>query len=50
MTATTLEATTLIGGADTHADTIHVAAIDTRGRDVMSARPTSGTLTAGQTN
>ena len=34
MTATTLEATTLIGGADTHADTIHVAAIDTLGRDL----------------
>lgn len=34
MTATTLEATALIGGADTHADTIHVAAIDTLGRDL----------------
>lgn len=34
MTATTPEATTLIGGADTHADTIHVAAIDTLGRDL----------------
>jgi len=34
MTATLLEATTLVGGADTHADTIHVAAIDALGREL----------------
>ena len=32
MTATQVEATEVVGGADTHADTVHVAAIDTIGR------------------
>ncbi|NYG56839.1 IS110 family transposase [Nocardioides perillae] len=34
MTATRPEATQVLGGADTHADTIHVAAIDALGRDL----------------
>lgn len=34
MTATRPEATQVLGGADTHADTIHVAAIDTLGREL----------------
>ena len=34
MTATPLQATPVIGGVDTHADTIHVAAIDDRGREL----------------
>lgn len=34
MTATSFEATKVVGGADTHADTIHVAAIDTLGREL----------------
>jgi transposase len=34
MTATPLEASQIIGGADTHADTIHVAAIDALGREL----------------
>ena len=34
MTATPPEATQIIGGADTHADTIHLAAIDSLGREL----------------
>ena len=34
MTATPLQATLVIGGVDTHAETIHVAAIDDLGRDL----------------
>jgi transposase len=34
MTATPLRATPVIGGVDTHADTIHVAAIDDLGREL----------------
>lgn len=34
MTATPAHATSVIGGADTHADTIHVAAIDHLGREL----------------
>lgn len=34
MTATSPEATQIVGGADTHADTIHVAAIDVVGREL----------------
>ena len=34
MTATPLQATQVIGGADTHANTIHVAAIDDLGREL----------------
>ena len=34
MTMTDLETTAVIGGADTHAETIHVAAIDAVGRDL----------------
>jgi transposase len=34
MTATTRQATRAIGGVDTHADTIHVAAIDDLGREL----------------
>ena len=34
MTATPLQTTQVIGGADTHADTIHIAAIDDLGREL----------------
>lgn len=34
MTATQHEATQIVGGVDTHADTVHVAAIDTLGREL----------------
>ena len=34
MTATPFQATRIVGGADTHADTIHVAAIDGVGREL----------------
>ena len=37
MTATQVEATEVVGGADTHADTVHVAAIDTVGRPLGDA-------------
>ena len=34
MTVTTLDPDTIFGGIDTHADTIHVAAIDAWGREL----------------
>lgn len=34
MAVTPLEETQVVGGADTHSDTIHVAAIDTLGREL----------------